>query len=570
MPTAATVCPRCQAAVPTGARFCPQCGAALAFGAVARDAAPGQPGERRQVAVLFADLSGYTRLSSELDPEDVHGLLSRYFELVDGLVAQCGGTIDKHIGDAVMGVFGAPVAYGNDTLRALRAAAGVHDAMRTLSAEFGRPLAAHVGVASGEVVAADTGSSVHRTYTVTGDAVNLASRLDEIARAGETVISDDVYRACVSHVEADQAGAVPIRGLAHDVPVWKLRSLRSDAAADHPLIGREAEIARFDALLDGIEAGAAGATLVVRADPGMGKTRLTQELVARARRRGLSAHAAAVLDFGAAQGRDAIHVLFASVLAIAPDAGDAERRAGLARALADGRVAADDEPFAADLLAIAQRAPATYEAMGDAARREGRLRALAHAVAHAAAARAVVLLVEDVHWAAPGVLAALRALADAVAARARAARLHVAARRRSVRRPAARDRGRAMRPPAARRARRAGAREGLPQRESGGRAALHRARAGQPAVPDAAAAQRHGWRGDPRHDPERRARAARPAARGATRPPCRRRPSSASASTSRCCGISSTIRRTTPPRCSAATSCGPTPPTRAASRSRTR
>ena len=301
MPPAATSCPRCQAATPAGARFCPQCGAALAPDDVAADALPGPSGERRQVAVLFADLSGYTKLSSELDPEDVHRLLSRYFELVDGLVAQCGGTIDKHIGDAVMGVFGAPVAYGNDTLRALRAAAGVHDAMRALSAEFGRPLAAHVGVASGEVVAADTGSSVHRTYTVTGDAVNLASRLDGIARAGETVISDDVYRACSAFVEADQAGAVPIRGLPHDVPVWKLRSLRVEAAADHPLIGREAEIARFLALLDRAEADAAGATLLVRADPGMGKTRLTQEFVALARRRGLAAHSAAVLDFGTAQ-----------------------------------------------------------------------------------------------------------------------------------------------------------------------------------------------------------------------------------------------------------------------------
>ncbi len=412
MAFAATSCPRCQAAHPAGARFCPQCGAALPRDTPVADAAPWPAGERRQVTVLFADLSGYTKLSSELDPEDMHRLLSRYFELVDGLIAQCGGTIDKHIGDAVMGVFGAPIAHGNDTLRALRAAAGVHGAMRMLSAEFGRPLAAHVGVASGEVVAADTGSSVHRTYTVTGDAVNLAARLDEIARADETVISDDVYRACASFVEADPAGAVPIRGLPHDVPLWKLRGLRSDAAADHPLIGREAEVGCFLALLDRVDDGAAGATLLVRADPGMGKTRLTQDFVALARRRGCRAHAVAVLDFGTAQGRDAIHALFASVLAITPDAAECERREGLARALATGRVAAGDEPFAADLLAVAQRSPATYEAMDDAARREGRLRVLVRAVAAEASSHAVVLLVEDVHWATPWMLASLRALAD--------------------------------------------------------------------------------------------------------------------------------------------------------------
>src|SRR4051812_12185098 len=107
----ALACSRCDAALPAAARFCPQCGLALAV-------AP-PSGERRQVAVLFADLSGFTALSNALDAEDVHRILSRYFELVDGLIERCGGSIDKHIGDAVMGVFGAPVAYGNDTLRAL-------------------------------------------------------------------------------------------------------------------------------------------------------------------------------------------------------------------------------------------------------------------------------------------------------------------------------------------------------------------------------------------------------------------------------------------------------------------
>lgn len=220
MLTESNACPSCSASVPAGARFCPQCGASL--GAAPATAAPAAPAAaRRQVAILFADLSGYTALSSELDPEDVHRLLSRYFELVDALIGECGGTIDKHIGDAVMGVFGAPVAYGNDTLRALRAAVGIHAAMETLSSEFGRPLFAHVGVASGEVVAADTGSAVHRSYTVTGDAVNLAARLDELARAGETIIADDVYQPHAHLVDAEPQGSVPIRGLDHELRVWK-------------------------------------------------------------------------------------------------------------------------------------------------------------------------------------------------------------------------------------------------------------------------------------------------------------------------------------------------------------
>ena len=412
MSTESTACPRCRATTPDGARFCPQCGLALAA-APAPAPAPAAPvGERRPVAILFADLSGYTTLSSQIDAEEVHRLLSRYFDLVDALIGECGGTIDKHIGDAVMGVFGAPVAYGNDTLRALRAAVGVHAAMETLSAEFGRTLTAHVGVASGEVVAADTGSTVHRSYTVTGDAVNLAARLTELAHARETVISDDVYRACVSSVEVNSVGTLSIRGFAHEMPVWKLRSLRVEAAAEHPLLGREAELARFRALMAGVEADGKGATWLVRADPGLGKTRLVQELVADARRRGFATYTSTVLDFGVAQGRDAIHSVLASILGVPMEGNAADRRAALDRAVASGAVAPDNEPFAADILGIAQRDAAMYEAMDHAARAEGRIWTFSQAVSRAAAQRPTLIVGEDLHWATPVVLAGVRAVID--------------------------------------------------------------------------------------------------------------------------------------------------------------
>ncbi|MFO1395596.1 MAG: adenylate/guanylate cyclase domain-containing protein [Burkholderiales bacterium] len=400
-------CQHCRAAVPADARFCPHCGTPLAPAA-----APAAAGERRQVAVLFADLTGYTALSSALDPEEIHRILTRYFELVDGVVAQHGGTVDKHIGDAVMAVFGAPVAHGNDTLRALRASLAVHAAMATLAAQFGRPLAAHVGVASGEVVAADTGSDVHRHYTMTGDAVNLAARLTDLARAGETVIADGVHDACAADVDAESAGAVAIRGLAGEVPVWKLRGLRhrSDAPA---LVGRDAEMTRFAALLAQVRSTGRGLPLVVRADPGMGKTRLTQAMVERAQRDGWRTHAAAVLDFGGAQGRDAIHALFASLLGVPPDAATDDRRAVLDAALAAARLAADDEAFAADLLGVPQRASASYEAMDDATRTQGRLRTLAAVATHAAMEAPVLLLVEDVHWATPWIRRCVHSIAHA-------------------------------------------------------------------------------------------------------------------------------------------------------------
>ncbi len=403
----ATACPQCASPTPAGARFCPQCGTPLTA------APPGPPAERRVVAILFADLCGSTPLANELGAEGMHRLLTRYFELVDGLIAQCGGVVDKHMGDGVMALFGAPVAYGNDTVRALRAAAAIHQAMETLTAETGRELRAHVGVASGEVVAADTGSAVHRNYTVTGDAVNLAARLLELAHAGETVISDDVYRSCVSSIEVDHVATTAIRGFPHEMAVWKLRSLRMDSAAEHPLLGRDDEVARFEALLEDVENAQRGRAWVVRADPGMGKTRLVQELVAHARRRGFATYMSTVLDFGTAQGRDAIHALFASLIGIPGDANAALRRAALDRAVETGAVSAGDEPFAADLLALAQREPAMYEAMDNATRAQGRMRVLDAAAMRAASERPSVIVLEDLHWATPGVLAGVRALIDA-------------------------------------------------------------------------------------------------------------------------------------------------------------
>ena len=240
------------------------------------------PAERRQVAILFADLTGYTRLSSTLDAEEVHRLLTRYFDRVDAVIGELGGAIDKHIGDAVMAVFGAPVAHGNDTERALRAAFRIHAAMETLTAEFARPLAAHVGIASGEVVAADTGSSAHSNYTMTGDAVNLAARLVDMARARETIISDDVYRAMMHMIDAEPQGTVPIRGLERGLPVWKLRALHAPQAALGQLIGRESETQRFLDILARVSAAKTGATILVCADPGMGKTRLADALLATA------------------------------------------------------------------------------------------------------------------------------------------------------------------------------------------------------------------------------------------------------------------------------------------------
>ena len=156
------------------------------------------------MSVLFADLAGFTALANELDPEEVHALLDAFFQRVDRLVAEHGGHVDKHIGDCVMAVFGAPVSHGNDAARAVSAALAIRDAMPELSSAVGRQLAVHIGVAGGQVVASGTGSDTHREYTVTGDTVNLASRLTDAAAIGRD--PDLADRSCRAGRQAGGGG----------------------------------------------------------------------------------------------------------------------------------------------------------------------------------------------------------------------------------------------------------------------------------------------------------------------------------------------------------------------------
>jgi class 3 adenylate cyclase len=189
------LCENCGFPNEAAERYCGGCGLSLGgerTGAVdpARKLEP--EGDRRPVTVLFCDLVGYTHLSSMLDAEDVHGLLERFFALVDATVDRFGGTIDKHIGDAAMALFGAPLARGNDAERAVRAALEIQTSVPKLATGLPSKLAVHIGIATGEVIASSVGSQHHRGYTVTGEAANIAARLLEKALSGETLVSDDV------------------------------------------------------------------------------------------------------------------------------------------------------------------------------------------------------------------------------------------------------------------------------------------------------------------------------------------------------------------------------------------
>ena len=246
--------------------------------AIPRVSSPLPEAERRQVTVLFADLAGYTKLAGELDAEDVHALLGSFFDLADTSVANHGGTVDKHIGDCVMAVFGAPVAYGNDAERCIRAALDIGRRMPELAAKLGRPVDVHIGIASGEVVASGTGSARHLEYTVTGESVNLASRLTDKAKRGEILISDAVHRALAERVDCSAIGELAIRGLTKPVKAWRLRALREPVRSGRQtFVGRRRELRQLEAALAQCRDTGRGQVIDIRGQAGIGKTRLLEQ-----------------------------------------------------------------------------------------------------------------------------------------------------------------------------------------------------------------------------------------------------------------------------------------------------
>ena len=227
----------CGFANDAGEQFCGGCGKPAADRAwrrrrpTARAGAADAGAERRQVAVLFADLCGFTALSRRLDAEDLRRLVESFYARTDAIVATYGGTVDKHIGDAVMALFGAPVAHGDDGLRALRAALDIAATTGEIAGPEGEPLAAHVGIAMGEVVAGGIG----RGYTVLGDAVNLASRLVHLAGPGEVVMAEDLKRMLEGQVRAVALPPVRLKGFAEPVTGWRGEGLETEGSAGQPL-----------------------------------------------------------------------------------------------------------------------------------------------------------------------------------------------------------------------------------------------------------------------------------------------------------------------------------------------
>jgi class 3 adenylate cyclase/tetratricopeptide (TPR) repeat protein len=273
----AAVCPACGGSNPPGQRFCGDCGAPLREQAAPAPTAAAPVAERRLVTVLFADLVGFTTASEGRDAEETRELLSRYFELARTLIGRYGGTVEKFIGDAVMAVWGTPVATESDAERAVRAALDLVASVPELDAG----LRARAGVLTGEAAVTLGAES---EGMVAGDLVNTASRVQAAAEPGTVLVGEATRRATEQAVVYESAGERELKGKAEPVAVWRALRVVSgvggalkSAGLEPPFAGRERELKLIKDLFHGCAQERRAHLVSVTGIAGIGKSRLAWE-----------------------------------------------------------------------------------------------------------------------------------------------------------------------------------------------------------------------------------------------------------------------------------------------------
>jgi class 3 adenylate cyclase/tetratricopeptide (TPR) repeat protein len=277
-------CPSCGEDNPPKFRLCGYCGTPLASSA----APPAAPHEvRKTVTLVFSDLKDSTALGERLDAEALHEVKERYFSAMADEIRRHGGKIEKYIGDAIMAVFGLPRAREDDALRAVRAAVGMRDALDKLNQglrqRYAVALGNRTGINTGEVVAnIDPGAD---QKLATGDAVNVAARLEQAAPVNQIYIGEMTYQLVRDAVEAEQVEALELKGKAERVPAYRLVSVQgiegNARRVDTPVVGREGELAALAQVYREVVDGPAVRLVTVIGDAGAGKSRLVVEVIER-------------------------------------------------------------------------------------------------------------------------------------------------------------------------------------------------------------------------------------------------------------------------------------------------
>ncbi|MEE8407405.1 MAG: adenylate/guanylate cyclase domain-containing protein, partial [Acidimicrobiia bacterium] len=281
------VCPGCSTTSDPGDSFCGECGEDLTVDASAVEAADRQVGpnalttEKRFVSVLFADLVGYTTLSEHHDSEEIRDMLTTYFDRAREIIERFGGTVDKFIGDAVMGVWGATVVQEDDAERGVRAALELVDMVDALGDELGEDLMLRAGINSG---ATAVGPGGNEQGLVVGDLVNVASRLQSIAAPRTVFVGEATESVTRRSIDYIYEGERSVKGKSEAVPAWRALRVASmvggrdtEEVRQPPFVGREREMRLVKDALSAVESERRARLVSIIGEAGIGKSRLADE-----------------------------------------------------------------------------------------------------------------------------------------------------------------------------------------------------------------------------------------------------------------------------------------------------
>ena len=393
-------CPRCGTENPHSARFCMSCGAALASERPA-------PESRKTVTVVFTDVAGSTTLGERLDPEIIRLVMTRYFDAMKTVLEHHGGTVEKFIGDAIMAVFGIPVLHEDDAFRAVRASSAMGERLALLNRELaqshGISLAVRIGVNTGEVV---TGDSASGQRLVTGDAVNLASRLEQAASPGQVLLGESTYRLVRDAVQVEPAGPLAVKGKSTSVHAFRLIAVSADTPRVErrfrsPMVARERQLGMLVQALQSAGTDRRCHLFTVLGAAGVGKSRLIYEFRQRLPP-GTSVLQGRCLSYGEGITFWPVTELLRQAAAVREDHSPEERRARIAALLEGEEHAGSIADRLAELLGVGKPSAAAQETFWA-------VRRLLEALGKR---QPLVVIFDDIHWAEPTLLDLVEYVAD--------------------------------------------------------------------------------------------------------------------------------------------------------------
>jgi class 3 adenylate cyclase/tetratricopeptide (TPR) repeat protein len=366
-------------------------------------------GERKHVTVLFADVKGSMELADQVDPEEWHRILDRFFEILTEGVHRFEGTVNQYTGDGIMALFGAPIAHEDHAQRACHAALYLREQLRRYTDELrlsrGLNFGVRMGLNSGEVIVGKIGDDLRMDYTAQGQTVNLAARMEQIAAPGHIYLTDLTAKQIEGYFRLREVGPLTIKGVRDAVRVSDLEDVgtlrtRLDAARSRGFsrfVGRERELAALEDAFEQATAGH-GQTVGVVAAAGTGKSRLCTEFVARCRARGIYVADAQCPTIGKSVPFLPLLELLRDLFGIRDaDGAEVARRKIVGAVALAGREADEVIPLVFDLLGV-REPDHPVPTMDPEARKRKLLAFVRHLVQARSAAEPLLIFIDDAHW----------------------------------------------------------------------------------------------------------------------------------------------------------------------------